>query len=293
MVKKKSNNRGVFVIIAIVIGLFILTSVVSNSLSSFERSKTNRVAVINIDTEINTQRTSTGLFMVGQSSGDIVRKINAANNDRNIDAVLFRINSPGGTPVASHEIVRAVKNLDKPSVSVIRDVGASGAYWVASATDYVVADELSLTGSVGVLGGFFDVHGLLERYNISYERFTGGEYKDLGSPFREITDNERVMLQEKIDLMHDFFLDDVISNRELDDEQVSIVSTGIYFVGIEAYNIGLVDELGSEDFAVNWLENHFNSSVTLVEEVQRTGFFNSLAGFNLNPISIGPSIMFR
>src|SRR5690606_28986456 len=111
----------------------------------------------------------------------------------------------------------------KPSVSVIRDVGASGAYWVASATDYIVSDELSLTGSVGVLGGFFDIHGLLERYNITYERFTGGEYKDFGSPFREMSEEERVIMQSKIDMMHDFFLEDVKNLRNLSQEELGIV----------------------------------------------------------------------
>ncbi len=284
MVKKKSDKRVIILTIVVIIGALFLINVISNAIGNFETAKTKRVSVINVYGEISGQKVG-GLFSVGQSSHDLVKRINEANQDSSIDAVLFRIDSPGGTPVASHEIVRAIKALDKPSAAVIRDVGASGAYWVASATDFVVSDELSLTGSVGVLGGFFDIHEFLERYNISYERFTGGEYKDLGSPFREITEVERELLQTKIDMMHDFFLEDVRQLRNLDERQFEEVRTGIYFIGLEAINLGLVDQLGNEDFAVSWLEEELEGNVRLIERQERTSLFGTLAGMSLNPFS--------
>lgn len=293
MVKKKSDKRALFLLLAIAVGVLIITSVISSSLSNVSTSSVSNVKVINVYGEINSQRVSTGIFSIGRSSSDLVKEINSANEDRGIDAVMFRIDSPGGTPVASHEIVRAIKSLDKPSISVIRELGASGAYWVASGTDFIVSDELSLTGSVGVLGGFFDIHGLLERYNISYERFTGGELKDLGSPFREITEEERIILQSKIDLMHDFFLDDVKSNRNLSEENFSQVSTGAYFIGLEAIDLGLVDMLGSEEHAILWLEETLNSSVRLIERQERGGLFSGMAGFNLNSLNSGFRVVLR
>jgi protease IV len=276
-----SKNNVVWILVGFVAVIFIFGTFLGNALNS-SGSKTSNVLVVEISGEI-TSVSNQGFFSSGVSSQDIVSQLNKANTDKSISGVLLRINSPGGTPVASHEIVRAVKSLDKPVVSVIRDVGASGAYWVASSSDFIVSDELSLTGSVGVLGGFFDFHGFLEKYNVSYERFTGGEYKDLGSSYREISDVERDMLQAKIDLMHQFFLNDVIVNRNLNNESIAIVSTGVYFVGIEALDLGLVDLLGDESFAVNYLENLFESNVRLIERPQRQGLFNLFASLNSGP----------
>lgn len=284
--KKIKELNFVWILIGFVVIIFILSSVFTSVNKS---AKTSNILVIDISGEI-TSSNNQGLFSSGVSSQSVVSKLNKAKTDSSVSGVLLRINSPGGTPVASHEIVRAVKSLEKPVVSVIRDVGASGAYWVASSSDFIVSDELSLTGSVGVLGGFFDFHGFLENYNISYERFTGGEFKDLGSSFREISDSEREMLQNKIDLMHKFFLDDVISNRNLNEDSVSIVSTGIYFVGLEAKELGLVDLLGDESFAVSYLEDVLDSKVRLIERPQRQSFFSLFSSFSLNPFK-GFSVM--
>lgn len=233
------------------------------------------------------------LFGATKGSRDIVNQIESANNDPSVDGVLLVINSPGGTPVASHEIVRAVKNLQKPSVALIREVGASGAYWVASAADHIISDELSLTGSVGVLGGYLEFSEFLERYNISYERVTGGEYKDIGSPFRPLSDEERVLLQEKVDIMHSFFIKDVVENRGLTKEQADIISTGIYFVGLESVAIGLVDELGSEIDAKNYFEETLKRDVNLVRRQERTSFFDMLLGFNIQNPLFASGIFFK
>lgn len=288
---KSKNERRVFVII-LVAAIIAISFFILNFLSNIVISSEANIRVITISGEIMPESTAS-LFGATKGSRDIVNQIESANNDPSVDGVLLVINSPGGTPVASHEIVRAVKNLQKPSVALIREVGASGAYWVASAADHIISDELSLTGSVGVLGGYLEFSEFLERYNISYERVTGGEYKDIGSPFRPLSDEERVLLQEKVDIMHSFFIKDVVENRGLTKEQADIISTGIYFVGLESVAIGLVDELGSEIDAKNYFEETLKRDVNLVRRQERTSFFDMLLGFNIQNPLFASGIFFK
>ncbi len=120
----------------------------------------------------------------------------------------------------------------------------------------------------------------MDRYNVTYERLAGGEYKDAGSPFREMSNEERNALEIKIDQMHDFFLRDVNELRNLTPEAYEEVSTGIFFIGLEAYDIGLVDELGGDIEAVNHFEELLNQSVTTRRIEESPGLFSSLMGLS-------------
>jgi protease-4 len=223
--------------------------------------------------------TTTGqqsLFSNAVGSQTIADKIDAANEDPNVEAVVLEINSPGGAPVASHEIVRAVDRLDKPVVAQIREAGASGAYWIASAADYVVADPVSITGSVGVVGSYLEFSGLLDDYNVSYQRFVAGEYKDLGSPFKNVSEDEEALFQEKIDLLGEYFLEDVVENRGLTPEQEARVATAQIFVGVESVEAGLVDELGGRQVTKQYLERTMNRSVKVKDAQFQRGLFSSL-----------------
>ncbi len=182
------------------------------------------------------------------TSAQIISYLNQAKNDDTIKAVVLEINSPGGEVIASREITNAVKSMNKPVVAWIKEVGASGAYWVASASDSIVADELSITGSIGVLGSYLQFEKLMEKYGVGYERLIGGKYKDLGSPYKELSDEERIILQNKIDVIHKIFSDDVSRNRKRD---LSKYSTGEFFLGLEAKEIGLVDHIGGRETAIN------------------------------------------
>ena len=168
----------------------------------------------------------------------------------NIKAILFEINSPGGTAVASEEIVNAVKKSKKYKVAWIRDQGASGAYWIASAADKIVASPLSITGSIGVLGSYLEFSGLLTRYNITYERMVGGKYKDLGTPYRELTDEERILFQRSIDELHDYFMQDVAKNRDIPENKIREIATGMFYTGKQAKELNLVDVLGGKEEAL-------------------------------------------
>lgn len=230
----------------------VILWIISYALSSFVATDLgDKIAVIPIEgTLVSSDMTS----LVGRStvlSKTIVSFLKEAERNDNIKGILLEINSPGGTVVASKEVVEAVRNAQKPVVAYIREIGTSGAYWVASASDYVVSDELSLTGSIGVVSQFFEFSGLMEEYGITYEGLKTGKYKDVGSPFRKMTEEERTVLLGKMQKIHDAFVQDVARNRNLDEKKVRDLSTGIYYLGSEAQELGLIDATGTRELALN------------------------------------------
>ena len=207
-------------------------------------------------------------------SSEIINYLDKANNDHNIKAIILEINSPGGSALASKEIVDKVKTINKPVIAWIRTVGASGAYWVASASDVIIADELSITGSIGVIGSYLEYEGLMKKYGVTYERLVTGKYKDMGTPFKELTQEERDLLKKKLNMIHNIFSKDVSNNRKKD---LSSYSTGEFFLGLEAKEIGLVDYLGGREFAINMSKELAHiSKAELVTFQQRKGFLSSL-----------------
>jgi protease-4 len=182
----------------------------------------------------------------GVDPDQVIAWLQDADEDPTVEVIVLAINSPGGTAVASDEISAAVRSTNKPTVAWIREAGASGAYWIASSSDHIIANRMSITGSVGVTASYLEFGGTLERYNASYQQFTGGEYKELGTIWREPTARERALYQEKIDRIHEFFLDEVTASRNLTSSEVAQVRTGEFFLGIEAMELHLVDELGGQ-----------------------------------------------
>jgi len=230
-----------------IIGLFILLG--------SSAAETGNVAVIEIKGPIMSNEAS-GVFTGDVASAtDIIKLIEEADQDSAIQAILFEINSPGGTAVASYEIAKAIEEVNKTTVAWIREIGTSGAYWVATATDQIIASPLSATGSIGVIASYLDFSGFIERYNISYQRLVAGDQKDVGTPFRELSNAEEAYLQGELDIMHDVFIRTVAENRGLSEEYIRDLATGRFFVGLEALDLGLVDQLGSKAEAVAYIEN--------------------------------------
>jgi len=260
----KKNKWFTVVIVLIILTLFslVFSSCVSLLLLT-EDVDIGNVAHVTINGVIQPY-SGQDLFADFQSSTEIVRNIEKAGNDKTIKAILIEINSPGGTPVASYEIQEAIGLVNKTTVCWIREVGASGAYWAASACDTIVANPMSIVGSVGVLGSYLEFSGLLDDYNVSYQRLNGGIYKDIGSPMRKMTDEERVLLQQLIDDMHDMFLDSVVKNRGLEQYQLDQIKTGMYFLGTQGIDLGLVDVLGGKKEAITIIEDEINATVDLI-----------------------------
>jgi len=201
------------------------------------------IAVIKVDGVITT--TGGSLFTQTVSSIELVNKIESVKVNPLIEVVIFDINSGGGSSVGSAAVVRAIKELGKPSVALIRDIGASGAYWIASATDHVVAHNLSLVGSLGVNMDYLDLSGLLDRYNVSYVNLSYPEHKDMLSDYRSLSDTERAWVQEWLEYAYNLLVTDVAANRNMTKEELLPYANGSIFMGYQGMNYGLIDEMGS------------------------------------------------
>jgi len=208
------------------------------------------------------------------SSTEIIAEIEKAEKNTAIKAIIFEINSPGGSGVASDEIAAKIKSVNKTTVAWVRELGASGAYWVASATDHIVAHRMSFVGSIGVIGSYLEFSGLMEKYGIGYERLTAGKYKDMGIPFRKLTIEEKDIFQSELDDIHAYFIEEVAANRKLDPLKVKELATGQVYIGSEAQKLGLIDDLGGKQQAVNYIQQQLNITASLVEYKKPKSFFD-------------------
>jgi len=178
----------------------------------------------------------------------------AADDDR-IKAVVLRINSPGGTVTASDVIYHELRSFKEkrkiPIIASIMDVGASGGYYVAAAADKIVAHPSSVTGSVGVIMLTMNARGLMEKVGLEATAVTSGPKKDMGSPFRPMTPEERAIFQSVIDSFYDRFLTVVREGRRfLSADEVRKLADGRIYSGEQAKALGLVDSIGYLDDAI-------------------------------------------
>ena len=217
------------------VGLFLIFIMFSFLLSlgaSQTETGSSNVALIPVEGAIM-GTSSGGYFDSGVASSEsLVAQIESANEDEDIEAIVLYINSPGGSAVASDEIASAVLLSEKPTVAVIREVGASGAYWIATASDHVIANRMSITGSIGVISSYLEFSELMEEYGVNYQRLVAGENKDIGTPFRTLAVSEEELLQGKLDLIHGYFIDAVAKNRGLSRMAVASVATGEFYLGV-------------------------------------------------------------
>lgn len=212
-----------------------------------------KVGVIYIEGTISTGQYDTGLLSTGVGAENIVAALRRAAKDPEITAVVIRLNSPGGTPAASQEIGAAVEGLrqsGKVVVASMGDVAASGAYWVASCTEQIVANPGTMTGSIGVIMETTNLQGLYDTLGISTETFKSGPYKDMGSSSRPPTADERAIFQAMIDDIYDQFVEAVAKGRHKDVAEIRELADGRVFTGRQALELGLVDQLGGFHDAV-------------------------------------------
>lgn len=211
------------------------------------------VAVVDMNVPLTVEGSPPSLFDEGYpSSEELAYTIKSLNSREDVGAVVFVVNSPGGTVVATGEVYRAVDELEKPSVSYFREIAASGAYYVAVGTDYIVSDPNALTGSIGVVSTTAQMSGLLQNLGINVTTIKSGEHKDLGSPYRNMTEEEKNILQGIVDEVYQEFRSIILENREdkLDMGVFDNVTDGRLLTGRQAYEAGLVDELGTKRDAV-------------------------------------------
>jgi protease-4 len=171
-------------------------------------------------------------------------------SDPAVKAVVVRINSPGGSVVASDEIYHALLEFEKPVVIWMDEMAASGGYYIACGGDYVFAHPDTLTGSIGVISQFLNAEELLDKVGVEAVVITSGPRKDIGSLFREMTDEEQALWQGIIDQVYEDFVAVVAQARNLSPEEARQMADGSIYTGRQALALGLVDEVGVLDDAV-------------------------------------------
>ncbi|MEM4366548.1 MAG: signal peptide peptidase SppA [Candidatus Anstonellales archaeon] len=210
------------------------------------------VAVIKIDQEITTEGEK-GIFgPLSLGSDEIAAVIKDVDERDDVGAVLFVVNSPGGSVVGSREIYLAVEQMKKPKVVYMREVAGSGAYYISAPADYIYADPNTLTGSIGVVATFTDLSRLFEMLGINMTSITSGDMKDIGSPSRPMTEKERAIVQGIVDEVFQDFKGVVLKHRgnKLNMEKFNEVLDGRILTGRQAKAIGLIDDTGTMEDAI-------------------------------------------
>jgi protease-4 len=187
-------------------------------------------------------------------SRKIVGQFKHFGEQKSIKAIVFRIDSPGGGVAASQEIYEAVKRVresDKPIVASMGSVAASGGYYVACGADTIMANPGTTTGSIGVIAEFPNIRELLGKIGVQYEVVKSGRYKDIGSPFHDMTQEEKTRLQSWVDDAYDQFVTVVSEERGLSKKVVLQLADGRVFTGQQALKLGLVDLIGDYETAIS------------------------------------------
>jgi len=180
-------------------------------------------------------------------SKEVIREIKYFVEDGGVKAIVLRVDSPGGGVGASQEIHQEVVKARgvKPVVASFGGIAASGGYYVACGADKIVANPGTITGSIGVVMQFANLEELFKKIGYKGYVIKSGPNKDIGSPFREMTPEERELLQEVIDTVHRQFVRAVAEGRKIPVEQIMPIADGRIFTGEQAQAMGLVDELGN------------------------------------------------
>ena len=232
----------------------------------------NKINFINLNNYVKVNRPSVGdrnkkvavIFAEGSivdgkgSDGDIgsvtlSRQLRSARLDDKIKAVVLRINSPGGSALASDVIWREVLLLKKvkPVIVSMGNVAASGGYYIACAADTIVAQPNTITGSIGVFGVLWNAKGLTDKLGVSVDTVKTGAMADLGTASRAMTEPERKYIQNQIEMIYDVFIGKVADGRKMTKADVDSIGQGRVWSGVDAKRIGLVDVLGGMDVAIN------------------------------------------
>jgi protease-4 len=176
-----------------------------------------------------------------------IKQLDAFRDDPAIKAIVVRINSPGGAVGPSQEILREIEKIKKKKkiVASLGTLAASGGYYIACGADLIMANRGTATGSIGVIMQFTNVEGLTKKVGLDFLTLKSGRYKDVGSPFRPMTPEEKAYMQQLLDNIYQQFLSDVARNRKIPLEKLKSLAEGKVYTGEQAKQVGLVDTFGN------------------------------------------------
>ncbi len=263
----------------------------------------NKIAVIEMEGAIASSYES-NFFSRESNAPNLLKSLIAAKDDSEVKGIIIKINSPGGTVAMSQNIYNQIIKIrkDKPVIVMLDDIAASGGYYIASAADRIIAQEGTLTGSIGVIFSYMDFHNLLtNKLSVNPIVIKSGKYKDIASGMREITDEEKELMQEIINDSYEQFVNAIrvgrierndkysVEKTDLTSENLKNYADGRVFTGRQAKAIGFVDTLGDIDTAKAAIEKmaqeKFNNKLNakLVNYNKKSAFseyFSGLAEYN-------------
>ncbi len=226
------KNKRVLIILGVIVGLFILVLILRSIGSG--TSIGQKVAVVDI----------TGIITKSDAT---IKLIHSYRDDPSIKAIVVRIDTPGGSVAPVQEIHSELQKIDKPIVASMGGTAASGGYYVACAADTIMANPGTLTGSIGVIMQFTRLKGLYDKIGLEHQVIKSGEFKDTGSPFRQLTEKEQAVLQATVDDVYNQFVDTIFEARKshLSRPEILELADGRIFSGQQALNSKLLDRLGN------------------------------------------------
>lgn len=185
-------------------------------------------------------------------SKTVLQQLKAFRDEKDVKSIVLRIDSPGGGVGPSQEIYEEVRKTRrvKKVVASMGSVAASGGYYIAAAADHIKANPGTLTGSIGVIVEFADIQELLKKIGLAGNTIKSGKFKDVGSPLRKMTDEERTLLQKVIDTVHRQFIKAVAEGRGLPEVRVRPIADGRIMSGEQAKELGLLDSFGNLEDAI-------------------------------------------
>ncbi len=199
---------------------------------------------------------------------DITQQISSVNDDSRIKAMVLYVNSPGGGAYSCMEIRRYLDNMTKPNIAVIDEIGASGAYYIASAADEILAHENTVTGSIGVISIWEDYSEWLESEGIKYWVWKTGDAKDLFEPWRSPTAEENKTIETQLNRTYEILIGDIASGRQnLTVEEVREFANGSVFLGSEALELKLIDEIGDYKQAVKMVSSRIDLGAYITRDM--------------------------
>lgn len=238
-------------------------------------------------------------------SEPVIKQLKKWGRSSSVSAIVLHINSPGGGIAPSqeiyNEIVRVREEEGKVVVTSMSSVAASGGYYIACATDIIMANPGTITGSIGVILSYPTAGELFEKAGIKYETIKSGELKDVGSLDRNMTANERKMLSAMVMDSYEQFIEAIVAGRDMEKEDVYKLADGSIYSGRQAYNNGLIDTLGGFEDAVRLaadLAGITGKPQTIKDFVPEKGIFDLMGGFlkNMGQVAskggLGPEILY-
>src|SRR5829696_3431347 len=240
-----------------------------------------KIAAVPVEGEIAPADDTLGGTQPTATPEGLADALRQAGQDTSVVAVVIEVNSPGGGVTASDEMHQSIlnfkKNTGKPVVVSMGDTAASGGYYISTAADRIVANETTLTGSLGVIIPLNNFAEAAEKYGIKQVVIKSGKYKDMGSPFREMRPDEREIFQSIVDQEYSEFVDVISEGRDIPKDRVREIADGRVYSGLQAKKLGLIDSFGGLDEASAIAGNLAGTSdTTVVRYVQQPSFTDRL-----------------